>query len=232
MRWFTSGRYAAVTSTLALVIAAGGTSYAAVQLTGHDIQDGTITTKDVKDKNLKVKDLSPDAVSALKGQTGPAGPAGPQGAAGAQGQQGVQGPVGPSNAYSVWNDNYTLLTGTQKNVLTMSLPAGSYTLSAKAIVYHSAGAGTYGYCYLTGGGQLDVSATTAYDPGGSYSMLNNQIVFTTNATSNVTLACASSGGTNYVFWKKMTAIKVGSVSNTPGADVARPAADSVRSTLP
>lgn len=47
MKLFTSGRYATVASTAALVVALGGTSYAAAQITSGDIKDGTIQTRDV-----------------------------------------------------------------------------------------------------------------------------------------------------------------------------------------
>ena len=43
MTLFTSGRYAAVISTLALVVALGGTSYAAVKITGADVTDSGVT---------------------------------------------------------------------------------------------------------------------------------------------------------------------------------------------
>jgi len=47
MKLFTSSRYAAVASTAALVVALGGTSYAAAQITSSDIKDGTIQTRDL-----------------------------------------------------------------------------------------------------------------------------------------------------------------------------------------
>ena len=47
MKLFTNGRYAAIASTAALVVALGGTSYAAAQITSGDIKDGTIQTKDL-----------------------------------------------------------------------------------------------------------------------------------------------------------------------------------------
>jgi hypothetical protein len=47
MKLFTQGRYATVASTAALVVALGGTSYAAAQITSADIKDGTIQTKDI-----------------------------------------------------------------------------------------------------------------------------------------------------------------------------------------
>jgi hypothetical protein len=47
MKLFTSGRYSTVASTFALVVALGGTSYAAAQITSGDIKDGTIQNKDI-----------------------------------------------------------------------------------------------------------------------------------------------------------------------------------------
>jgi hypothetical protein len=47
---FRSGTYATVASTAALVVALGGTSYAAAKITSSDIKDGTIQTKDLSSK--------------------------------------------------------------------------------------------------------------------------------------------------------------------------------------
>ena len=49
--------YASVVATLALVIALGGTSYAATQLTGKDVLNGSLNGKDIKDGSLKGKDV-------------------------------------------------------------------------------------------------------------------------------------------------------------------------------
>ena len=57
MKLFTQGRYATVASTAALVVALGGTSYAAGLVTGQQIKDGTVTTADIKDHTLQTKDL-------------------------------------------------------------------------------------------------------------------------------------------------------------------------------
>jgi hypothetical protein len=218
MKLFTRGRYATVASTAALVVALGGTSYAAAMITGHDIKDGTVTTADVKNHNLKLKDLSSGARSGLTGATGATGATGPTGATGATG---AQGPIGPSNAFSVYNDNLTLLTTSPKTVLTLPLQAGSYVVTAKAVQFHTAGTNTYGYCILAGAGQSDYSVATPNDAVGSYAMHTNQIVLTTNAPVNVTLNCQEGSGTNYVYWKKMTAIKVATVANTGGPNVSK-----------
>ncbi len=126
MRIFNSGRFAAVTSTLALVVSLGSVSYAAVVVTGDNIANGTVTTKDVKDKTLKFKDLAPSTKSKLKG---PAGPAGPAGAAGATGATGA---TGPSNVYGRFNDNATAMVAGNKAVLELEVQPGSYWATPSA----------------------------------------------------------------------------------------------------
>ncbi len=76
---------ATIISVLALVVATGGTSYAALSITGKDVVDQslsgkdienqTLTGKDVKNASLRGKDFAPGQL--------PAGPQGPQGPAGA-----------------------------------------------------------------------------------------------------------------------------------------------------
>ncbi len=75
-------------AVLALVVATGGTSYAALAITGKDIKDGSVTGKDVENKSLTGKDVQNRSLLAKDfraGQlpAGPQGPIGPQGPAGA-----------------------------------------------------------------------------------------------------------------------------------------------------
>jgi hypothetical protein len=74
--------YANVMATIAVFIALGGSSYAAVRMTGKDVKNGTLTGKDVKNRSLGQKELSRRALRSLRGRTGRTGPAGPQGAPG------------------------------------------------------------------------------------------------------------------------------------------------------
>jgi len=90
--------FANVTSMLALVVALGGTSYAAVTLprnsvTSRQIKRGAIVGTDIHANAItgpKVKDGSLKAGDFAAGQL----PAGAKGDAGAQGLQGLQGPKG------------------------------------------------------------------------------------------------------------------------------------------
>ena len=49
--------YSNVMATIAVFIALGGTSYAATQITGKDIKNGSVTTSDVKNRSLTRTDL-------------------------------------------------------------------------------------------------------------------------------------------------------------------------------
>ena len=78
--------YANVVATLALFVALGGSSYAALKITGRQVKDRSLTGKDIKKRSV--------ALNRLKGKL-PAGVPGAAGAAGATGPVGPPGPVGP-----------------------------------------------------------------------------------------------------------------------------------------
>lgn len=67
-----NNRFATVVAGAAVVALIGaGAGYSA----------GEITSKDIKNKTIKIRDIRPGTVKKLRGQTGPAGPAGPVGPA-------------------------------------------------------------------------------------------------------------------------------------------------------
>jgi hypothetical protein len=76
--------YANVMATVAVFVALGGTSYAAITLPknsvgSNQLKRNAVTSTDVKDRSLGVRDLSLAARTFLKGQRGPQGERGPQG---------------------------------------------------------------------------------------------------------------------------------------------------------
>ena len=95
--------YANVCSTLALVLAASGTGYAAVALTPgsvgtRELRNNDVRSVDVRDGTLRAGDFARGVLrrgtTGPRGPQGPAGPVGPVGPAGPQGPEGRQGPVG------------------------------------------------------------------------------------------------------------------------------------------
>src|SRR5215471_12045980 len=80
---------ALVISVIALFVALGGTSYAALT-----IPRNSVGSAQVINGSLQSADLAAKTKSALHGQTGSRGAAGQQGTQGAQGPQGPSGPQG------------------------------------------------------------------------------------------------------------------------------------------
>ena len=78
---------ATVIACIALAIALGGTSYAAVTV----LPRNSVTTVQVKDFSLLTRDFKRGQIP-----TGPRGPAGPQGPSGPTGAAGLPGPIGPA----------------------------------------------------------------------------------------------------------------------------------------
>ena len=113
---------ATVIATLALFVALGGTSYAAVALAPNsvgsaqikpggvqasDIKDGAVDGDAIKSGSISVADLSKGAMNGLDGKDGAPGPAGPRGATG------PAGPAGPAGAggLALADANGRVLTG-------------------------------------------------------------------------------------------------------------------------
>jgi hypothetical protein len=102
--------YANVMATVAVFIALGGSSYAAVKITGKDVKDGTLTGVDVKSSSLAGSDIRSGAVASADIANGslltedfksgqlPAGAPGPKGDRGATGPEGPKGDPGAPGA--------------------------------------------------------------------------------------------------------------------------------------
>ena len=101
--------YGDAIATLALFIALGGSSYAAVTITGAQIKNNSLTSADIKNESLSGRDFADGSIDTedfdelprgarglpgATGATGARGPAGPPGAAGADGKNGTDGAAG------------------------------------------------------------------------------------------------------------------------------------------
>ena len=85
--------YANVVASVALFVALGGSSYAAVSLTGKDVRDGSLTGRDIHDGSLTSRDVRNHSLLARDFKIGqlPRGP---------RGNPGPPGPAGTPNGYT------------------------------------------------------------------------------------------------------------------------------------
>lgn len=121
--------YANVVASLALFIALGGSSYAALSLTGKDVMNNSLTgadikrssivSSDIRNRSLLSSDFKPGQLPAgAPGQQGPPGPQGERGAQGiqgAKGDRGDEGPPGPASDRLIAFDretDYSIMTPT------------------------------------------------------------------------------------------------------------------------
>jgi hypothetical protein len=144
-----------VVALIAMVFAAGGTSYAALQITSGQIKNETITSHDIKNRTLQTADLSTKARADLKGDRGPTGPTGPTG------QKGDTGSSAKLPAGLMWIDHFSFLPGdasvqTSFNSTTSGIGGG---LTALVI-----GSTTTGEDASVGGNK-DVQRTLEVPPG-------------------------------------------------------------------
>jgi len=115
---------------LGLVIATAGTATAAKLITG----------KDIKDRSIAERDLSASVVAKLdrKPGTGPAGPSGPAGEKGATGEKGTAGEKGAAGdaavSYSATGTHAFVAPTNTANLLSITLPAGTYVLHGQVLV--------------------------------------------------------------------------------------------------
>ena len=207
---------------VALVAACSGSAVAASLITSKQIKDGTIEVKDLS-KSARKSLSAPKGASGVagpagqagaKGDTGPQGPAGADGAKGEQGIQGETGPRGPSNAFTRQRDGFA--AGPFK--YTLNLKAGKYVLIARAtgvngttnpirngVCTLDAGDGVNGeYSYMFIGPASDTSATE--QPMTLVSPANLE----TDGTASIT--CTATGASFGRF--SIAAIQVADVSST------------------
>jgi hypothetical protein len=101
---------------LALFVALGGTSYAAIKLPANSVgsrqlRNGAVTKRKLARGIIPSLRVGPQGVAGHDGATGPQGPmgpAGPKGATGAQGPTGATGPTGPRGLQGAPGSNATI----------------------------------------------------------------------------------------------------------------------------
>jgi hypothetical protein len=159
------GSPAMIVACVALVVALGGVSYAAGVLPAN-----SVGAKQIKQRAVTLKKLSPAARGALRGQKGATGPAGPKGDPGASGPAGPKGDKGDPGVSLYANVGAGALeSGTALSAERLEL--GTYLVTFGRDVSHCAAVASPG---LTTGGAATLIATGVTNVGDD-SFANNQV---------------------------------------------------------
>ena len=118
-------------AVIALIAAMGGTSYAALTITGKNVKDSSLTGVDVRNSSLTTSDVRNGTLQALDFQAGqlPAGERGPQGPQGPQGPKGDTGAAGISGLQVVSNES---TSSSEAKGITVTCPEGKQVVGTGA----------------------------------------------------------------------------------------------------
>jgi hypothetical protein len=213
-------------ATIALFVALGGTSVAAVHLAKNSVTSTSIKNGQVKNKDLannavtssKVKDRSLLGKDFKAGQL-PKGAQGPKGDQGAKGDQGQPGATGPSNGYFSTTSNTStpvawVTSGPGAAQRTLSLPAGKCILNGAVEANNNAGSVSTAGCDISvNGGSIDaVSVKLGADPGADQGAIAVTGGATLSSAGLATLECSASTTSGTWDSSSITAIKVASLN--------------------
>jgi hypothetical protein len=185
--------YANVVATIALFLALGGSSYAALRISSKQIRNNSVRSVDIKNRTIKKKDLQKGLVGTLNAGTIEAARA-----------------SGPANIKGGENVPYT-------RIATLSgIPTGHYVIFAKTNIAHYQSAGE-AYCRLIAGDETDRAAHGTRQNGNPPETFNLEMVHSFNATGAAVIECK----TTTSFWtasdSSLLALRLDSVNSSPVA---------------
>lgn len=200
------GTILGATACLVALSSTGVAADAASLISGSQIKPHSITGKQIKNGTLTSAALAPGTLTQ-----------------GPQGLQGVRGPIGPSNVFYAYRDNYVTVphgtaTGGNDDSITvglLSVPAGSYSITAKAVLSHSGGGTGFADvdCKLTAVGNYDYSHGRV-GQGADWSTLTDELAITTAAPTTIKLGCGNWNATDdaAISFVKIVATQVGAIT--------------------
>lgn len=184
--------YANVTSTVALFIALGGTSYAVTQLPRNSVGNrqlkaNAVSSDKIRNGTVKRVDLSSSARSGARGPRGSQGPSGPQGQA------------GPSETVQAKRPAVVEIpngAGGEARLATLTLDPGAWSLDAQTSIFYSVSppGSEFFDCWLsTAAGDTLVRAVLRVGTdasGAEAGVVPLQVGAQFGVTTQVVLACA------------------------------------------
>ncbi len=204
--------YANVMSTIAVFIALGGTSFAAVKLSKGSVGERELKTGAVTSAKLKDGTITPADLAAGTALSGPRGP---------RGAEGPQGERGPSDTLVNRNSGTLLSTkgGTPTTVNTLKVPAGQWLFVGTASLIYGGPYSDWFRCWFTFGTEDGASSSItrlgAEANGALAGGLALQEAKVITGPTDVKLRCGHDGDVSATDgraeYSQLTAIRVGQI---------------------
>jgi len=226
--------YANVMATIAVFIALGGASYAAVKLPKNSVGANQLKKEAVTPAKLskasKIALTGPQAPVGVQGPSGPQGPRGDTGAMGATGEQGEkgekgdqgekgekgdQGEPGPSDGYfGEGSDLPATLHESGADIGAVNVTPGSYIFTAVGRLTNDISGTSNAECFLrntSGGAGPSVNVNLAAEP--DRKIVSTVWARTVSAPAKFTLHCETTDPTSTVLVDEVSiaAVKVGTL---------------------
>ncbi|MBO9532450.1 MAG: collagen-like protein [Solirubrobacteraceae bacterium] len=222
---------------VALFVALGGTSYAAVSLPKNSVGKNQLKAGSVTKSKLAdgVAISGPKGDPGAVGAQGPQGPQGPAGGTGARGETGPQGPAGPAGTGSgstratvLYHDQeVNLAPGSFTTIANITTPvSGAALVIYKATVGLTAPAAGSLTCTLDAAGDIDradadiAGALADYSAGvrvSSSTTMTLQVAHSFSTGDKIKVYCAAGNFSDSITisWQKMTVLQLGSFGKSP-----------------
>ena len=209
-----------VVACLALGVALGGTSYAAVRLPANSVGTKQLKRNAVTSPKVKADAITgADVLESSLAQVPSAAAAGSAAQATHAGTADAAATATTANAaFSTFHDSGITLPNTLATIGALNVgAAGSYAISAKFWAYNLFGTGnTDCGCNLTAGTDSDhVIFDLEGDQFGDQEVVSLQVVHTFAAPGQAVLTCTDNGSAEIQIWNtKITAVQVARLTNT------------------
>lgn len=205
--------FANVTSVVALFVALGGSSYAALKLPKASVgptqlRDDAVTSSKVKQGSLTLSDFRRSQRAALQGLPGRSGAAGTPGTPGTPGAKGPKGDAGPGGhlgrALYVTKRSHTDLPAAADLTIASldAIPAGSYLLVGHTAAANFTASAGYVRCGIRSAGKdsfgaSNLGSATAVGVSSAFSVVGQVFVslpVTSSQPFTANLFCRQTGG--------------------------------------
>jgi hypothetical protein len=215
---------AMVVACIALTIALGGTSYAAIKLPAGSVgtkqlKKNAVTSPKVKNNAITGADVLESSLAQVPSAASATTATNATNATHATNASSATTAGTANAAFSTFHDGLITLPDSTATIATLTIPAaGNYVITAKFSGYNSSvDASSTDECKLTAGGDTD---TDWFDVDGALEddaeVVAMQTVHQFAAPGQAVLACTDFGGGNVsALFTRITAVQVAQLTNTP-----------------